>query len=114
MPQSEDFYQYAMPPSDRIKAIQDISLLAYEAVGGMGYTRADIRMDAATEQLYVLEVNAQCGLSEDENYTSIGAILRVNQTSFAQLIWEVLQDALQRSNYPDYTYTIQKSSEVRL
>ena len=114
MPHSEDFYQYAMPPSERVKAIQDISLQAYEAVGGMGYTRADIRMDAATEQLYVLEVNAQCGLSEDENYTSIGAILRVNQTSFAQLIWEVLQDALQRSNYPDYTYTIQKSSEVRL
>jgi D-alanine-D-alanine ligase len=80
----------------------------------MGYTRADIRMDAATEQLYVLEVNAQCGLSEDENYTSIGAILRVNQTSFTQLIWEVLLDALQRSSYPASTHTIQKSSAVRL
>jgi D-alanine-D-alanine ligase len=114
MPQSEDFYQYAMPPTDRIKAIQDISLQAFEAVVGMGYTRADIRMDAATEQLYVLEVNAQCGLSEDENYTSIGAILRVNQTSFTQLIWEVLLDALQRSNYPASTHTIQKSSAVRL
>jgi len=114
MPQSEDFYQYAIPASDRIKAIQDISLQAYKAVIGMGYTRADIRMDAATEQLYVLEVNAQCGLSEDENYTSIGAILRVNQTSFTHLIWELLLDALQRSSYPASTHTIQKSSEVHL
>ena len=114
MPQSEDFYRYAMPASNRIKAIQDISLQAYEAVMGMGYTRADIRMDAATKQLYVLEVNAQCGLSEDENYTSIGAILRVNQTSFTQLIWEVLQDALLRSGYPASTQTIHKSSAVQL
>ena len=114
MPQSEDFYRYAIPASNRIKAIQDISLQAYKAVGGMGYTRADIRMDAATEQLYVLEVNAQCGLSEDENYTSIGAILRVNQTSFTQLIWEVLLDALLRSGYPASTHTSQKSSAVQL
>ncbi|MFN7540191.1 MAG: hypothetical protein ACK5RQ_09075, partial [Bacteroidota bacterium] len=49
--------------------------------------------------LYVLEVNAQCGLSEDENYTSIGAILRVNQTPFAQLIAEIIMDALQRAGY---------------
>lgn len=110
MPESEDFYRYAMPPSDQIKAIQDISLRAYEAVGGMGYTRADIRMDAATGTLYVLEVNAQCGLSEDENYTSIGAILRVNQTSFTQLIREVLLDALQRSGYQDSRPPIHPSS----
>ena len=53
-------------------------------------------MDAATKKLYVLEVNAQCGLSEDEDYTSIGAILRVNNTSFTQMITEVIEDALIR------------------
>jgi D-alanine-D-alanine ligase len=46
--------------------------------------------------LYVLEVNAQCGLSEDENFTSIGAILKVNGTSFKEMIVEVLQDAFIR------------------
>jgi D-alanine-D-alanine ligase len=76
-----------------------VSLQAYHAVQGKGYTRADIRRDKATGQLYVLEVNAQCGLSEDENYTSIGAILRVNQTPFAQLIAEIILDALQRAGY---------------
>ncbi len=40
----------------------------------MGYGRLDIRMDRQTGKMYVLEVNAQCGLSEDEDYTSIGAI----------------------------------------
>ncbi|MCA6487909.1 MAG: ATP-grasp domain-containing protein [Chitinophagaceae bacterium] len=99
MPEQEDFYRYALPAADLLPAIRDVSLQAYQAVQGKGYTRADIRRDKATGQLYVLEVNAQCGLSEDENYTSIGAILRVNQTPFAQLIAEIILDALQRAGY---------------
>ena len=54
-------------------------------------------MDAATGKLYMLEVNAQCGLSEDENYTSIGAILKVSDKSFTEIIVEILKDALRRS-----------------
>jgi D-alanine-D-alanine ligase len=99
MPEQEDFYRYALPPADRIAAIREVSWQAYQSVQGKGYTRADIRRDQSTGQLYVLEVNAQCGLSEDENYTSIGAILRVNQTPFARLIAEILADALQRNGY---------------
>lgn len=99
MPAQEDFYRYALPPANLIPSIRDVSLQAYQAVRGKGYTRADIRRDKATGQLYVLEVNAQCGLSEDENYTSIGAILRVNKTPFAQLIAEIITDALQRASY---------------
>ena len=45
----------------------------------------------------MLEVNAQCGLSEDENYTSIGAILRVSGKSFTEITIEILKDALRRS-----------------
>jgi D-alanine-D-alanine ligase len=110
MPEQEDFYRYALPPADWIPAIRDVSLQAYRAVQGKGYTRADIRRDKATGQLYVLEVNAQCGLSEDENYTSIGAILRVNQTPFAQLIAEIMTDALQRAGYPAKENSIQLTS----
>jgi D-alanine-D-alanine ligase len=97
MPGEEDFYRYALPNKDLIPLIREVSLQAYRAVLGKGYTRADIRRDKATGQLYVLEVNAQCGLSEDENYTSIGAILRVNHTPFARLIAEILVDALHRA-----------------
>ena len=45
----------------------------------------------------MLEANAQCGLSEDENYTSIGAILKASNVSFTEVIGEILKDALRRS-----------------
>jgi len=46
----------------------------------------------------MLEANAQCGLSEDEDYTSIGAILRVNGTSFGEMMLEIFQDAFTRKS----------------
>ncbi len=46
----------------------------------------------------MLEVNAQCGLSEDEDYTSIGAILKYADKSFTEIIREILKDALTRRN----------------
>jgi D-alanine-D-alanine ligase len=54
-------------------------------------------MDQATRELYVLEVNAQCGLSEDENYTSIGAILRFAEATYARAVQEILDAALHRA-----------------
>ncbi|HLP35701.1 hypothetical protein [Lacibacter sp.] len=92
----EDFYQYNLPPIGLQKKIMDLSWKAYCAVGGTGYGRIDIRMDKATGKLYVLEVNAQCGLSEDENYTSIGAIVRLSNQSYSGLVLHILQDAMQR------------------
>ena len=53
-------------------------------------------MDQSTQKLYVLEVNAQCGLSEDEDYTSIGAILRMSGITFTELIVEIINDAFRR------------------
>lgn len=96
MPEDGNFYEYQSPDPSLHAALKQLSLDAYLAVGGTGYTRIDIRMDSVTGQLYVLEVNAQCGLSEDENYTSIGAILRVSGKSFAQLIVEIINDAFRR------------------
>ena len=55
-----------------------------------------MRMDKENGKLYVLEVNAQCGLSEDEDYTSIGAILRFSGTTFTQLVSEIITDAFTR------------------
>jgi D-alanine-D-alanine ligase len=96
MPGEADFYQYKLPDQSLLAAIKQISLDAYIATGGTGYTRVDIRMDKQTGKLYVLEVNAQCGLSEDENYTSIGAILRMSGHSFTELITEIINDAFRR------------------
>jgi D-alanine-D-alanine ligase len=68
------------------------------AVGGTGYGRLDIRMDKVTGKLYMLEVNAQCGLSEDEDHTSIGAILRYAGKSFSGLVRNIINDAFARRN----------------
>ncbi len=97
MPGNGNFYEYGPAEPELISALKKLSLDAYKACGGKGYTRIDIRQDAATGKLYMLEANAQCGLSEDENYTSIGAILKVSNVSFTEVITEILRDALRRS-----------------
>jgi D-alanine-D-alanine ligase len=96
MPNEANFYEYALPDESLIDEIKKISWDAFVACKGCGYTRADIRMDKETGKLYVLEVNAQCGLSEDENYTSIGAILRFSEVSFTELVAEIINDAFSR------------------
>jgi D-alanine-D-alanine ligase len=96
MPGDAEFYTYALPEASRIEAIKKISWDAYVATKGYGYTRVDVRMDQNSGQLYVLEVNAQCGLSEDEDYTSIGAILRLSDCTFTTLIAEIIADAIRR------------------
>ncbi len=89
----EDFYNYYTPDTSLLQRICKISFDAYRALKGKGYCRVDVRMDEQTGKLYVLEVNAQCGLSEDEDFTSIGAILRLSGNSFASLIAAILKDA---------------------
>jgi D-alanine-D-alanine ligase len=62
---NEDFYSYRTPDASLLKSICKISFDAYKAVRGRGYGRVDIRMDRDTGKMYILEVNAQCGLSDD-------------------------------------------------
>lgn len=96
MPEDGNFYEYTKPDPSLVAAIKQLSLDAYAAVKGKGYGRLDIRMDKITGKLYMLEVNAQCGLSEDENYTSIGAIIKASGVSYTTVIAAILNDALRR------------------
>ena len=96
----EDFYNYQTPDSSLLQNICQVSFDAYKSVKGKGYCRVDLRMDKHTGKLFVLEVNAQCGLSEDENFTSIGAILRLSGNSFASLIIEIITDTLTKRSVP--------------
>jgi len=97
MPKNENFYEYCPAEPSLVPDLKKLSLEAYRSCGGKGYTRIDIRQDTTTGKLYMLEVNAQCGLSEDEDYTSIGAILKVSNVSFTEVVAEILKDALRRS-----------------
>lgn len=94
MPDDGNFYTYHPVDPVLSDAIKKLSLEAYCAVRGQGYGRLDIRMDSETRELFVLEVNAQCGLSEDEDYTSIGAILRITGKSFSEMVLEIIREAL--------------------
>jgi D-alanine-D-alanine ligase len=93
---NEHLYEYRKVEASLIPTLRELSFQAFAAVGGMGYGRLDIRMDDRTGQCYVLEVNAQCGLSEDEDYTSIGAILRFAKKSFTYLIIQIIEDGITR------------------
>ncbi|MCX6208719.1 MAG: hypothetical protein NTZ59_04270 [Bacteroidetes bacterium] len=94
MPNDENFYEYALPNENLIESIKQISWNAYVACKGKSYTRVDVRMDIATKKLFMLEVNAQCGLSEDEDYTSIGAILKFSNASFTSLVKDIILNSL--------------------
>lgn len=93
MPNDENFYEYEAAAADLMEEIKKISWDAFVATKGKGYTRVDLRQDKLSGKLYVLEVNAQCGLSEDEDYTSIGAILRLSGKTFTQLVKEIINTA---------------------
>lgn len=85
-----DLWNYRKVPKADARRIEEISWAAYEAVGGRGYGRVDLRQCAETGAIQVLEVNAQCGISEDEAYTSIGAILKFAETTFASAVGEII------------------------
>ena len=96
MEHEENFYDYHTPDPTLVYEICKVSIAAYCAVKGEGYARIDIRMDRHTGEMYVLEVNAQCGLSEDENFTSIGAILRLSGNTYGGLIEDILQRVIKQ------------------
>jgi D-alanine-D-alanine ligase len=90
---NEYLWEYAAAPAHLQERLAELSWGAYASVGGRGYGRVDLRMDSATGKLFVLEVNAQCGLSEDENYTSIGAILRFADVPFHAVVQRIMDEA---------------------
>jgi D-alanine-D-alanine ligase len=91
-PDGRPFYGYEACESGLAAALVRISTDAYLAVRGSGYARVDLRMDRSTGKLYVLEVNANCGLSEDDQ-TSTGCILKIAGMTLAELLRSILLDA---------------------
>lgn len=90
-----ELWQYRKVARTVAKRVKEISWAAYEAVGGRGYGRVDLRQDAESGEILVLEVNAQCGISEDEAYTSIGAILRFAETPFSAALDAIITASAQ-------------------
>ena len=96
LPPGEHLYINQLAPDETREILQSLAWQAHCAVRGKGYSRVDIRADAASGQAYVLEVNANCSLSSPEDDTSVGNILRFANLPFSGVIAEILADALQR------------------
>jgi D-alanine-D-alanine ligase len=85
------FYSYAGCDERLAETLAEISKDAYIAVRGTGYARVDLRMERGSGELFVLEVNANCGLSEDDQ-TSTGCILKLAGMTLADLLGSILED----------------------
>jgi D-alanine-D-alanine ligase-like ATP-grasp enzyme len=68
---------------------------AVRAVSGSSYARCDLRQDAKTGAISVLEVNAQCDLTENPA-SEIGSILRYSDMTMPELVEMILNHALSR------------------
>lgn len=101
----ENFLLGQLVTSPLSEQICDLAKRAYCAVGGNGYGRVDIRMDNESQELFVLEVNANCGISSqpispvfEDGQTSVGSILHLANIPFAQLMSEIIAEAFARDS----------------
>lgn len=88
-------HRYALAPPDLSPALADLARRAFRAVDGTGYARVDIRLDEPSGELLVLEVNAQCGLSTDDNST-VGSLLALSKQPMPPVIERILRHAMNR------------------
>jgi D-alanine-D-alanine ligase len=91
------YYHYEACPADMVQPLEDVAKRAYCAVQGASYGRVDIRQDRSTGELYVLEVNANPGISGDEEIVSVGCCLRLAGMSFADLLAAIIHQTLSRA-----------------
>jgi D-alanine-D-alanine ligase len=91
-PDGLPFYGYGACDARLAEGMVEVARDAYIAVRGMGYARVDLRMDRVTGEMFVLEVNANCGLSEDDQ-TSTGCILKLAGMTLADLLGSILEGA---------------------
>ena len=95
LPEGEPFYRYGLAPARLRDRLADLAVRAFLALDGTGYGRADIRLEERTDTLFVLEVNANCGLSGDRE-TSVGEMLFLAKVPAHRLVSEILRDAYDR------------------
>lgn len=99
----EPFCRYQLVASDLHERLCDLSRRAYCAVGGNGYGRVDIRMDKASQELFVLEVNPNPAISSqpfskfsEPSETPVGTILYLAGIPFAKLMSEMIAEAFSK------------------
>ena len=107
-PYSRDHHavQGVCPPPDLdpalAKNIEDVAMRAYRALGCRDYARVDMRVDARTNQPYILEVNPNPDLAESCAFT---ASANASGRTYESMICEIVELALARKAGPKKVVT---------
>jgi D-alanine-D-alanine ligase len=91
------YYHYEAAPPELAERLADLAKSAFCAVEGTSYGRVDIRMDCPDGELYVLEVNANPGISGDEDVVSVGRMLDLAGMTFADLLGAIIKQTRDRA-----------------
>ena len=94
-PPGEPFYRHVAVEPELAAAVADTARRAYLAVEARGYARVDLRQDGHSGQLNVLEANANCGLTSDDN-SSAGCILGLAGVPLSEFVLRALREAWMR------------------
>ncbi|MEO7096959.1 MAG: hypothetical protein ABI175_27115, partial [Polyangiales bacterium] len=84
------------------KNIEDVAMRAYRALGCRDYARVDMRVDAKTNQPYILEVNPNPDLAESCAFT---ASAYASGRTYESMICEIVELALARKAGPKKVVT---------
>jgi D-alanine-D-alanine ligase-like ATP-grasp enzyme len=84
-------------PPDLVARIQSIALRAYHALGCRDYARVDMRLDPATGDVFVLEVNPNPDLADS---CAFATSAHASGRTYPQLICELVRIALERNKSP--------------
>jgi len=85
--------RYLVPaglPEGEEAAIQALVLRAYQSLGCRGWARADVMIDAATRQPYLLEINTSPGMT---SHSLVPMSAKAAGISYPELCLQVLQTA---------------------
>jgi D-alanine-D-alanine ligase len=88
-----DTTQYLVPcglPEGEEAAIQQLVLKAFRSLGCRGWARADVMIDAATRQPYLLEINTSPGMT---SHSLVPMAAKAAGISYPELCLQVLQSA---------------------
>jgi D-alanine-D-alanine ligase len=107
-PYSRDHYavESKCPPEDLapevVARIQDVALRAFHAVGCRDYARIDMRLDDATGEPYILEVNPNPDLADS---CAFAQCVRASGRTYGQAMNELVHYALERAKIKPKRYT---------
>jgi D-alanine-D-alanine ligase len=107
-PYSRDHYavESKCPPDDLtpevVARVQDVALRAFHAVGCRDYARVDMRLEDASGEPYILEVNPNPDLADS---CAFAQCVRASGRTYGQAMNELVHYALERAKIKPKRYT---------